>query len=140
MESGVALQPVDTPAALKEFVQAIEDLGFDRFWMTDSSLHARNCYSYLTLAATWTTHLRLGTAVTNPLTRHPAVTAVAAATLSEISGQRFTCGIGAGDRPLLSLGLRPAPLGVLERAIHDMRRLWAGEHVTDDGQIGRAHV
>ena len=52
MESGVALQPVDTPAALKEFVQAIEDLGFDRFWMTDSSLHARNCYSYLTLAAT----------------------------------------------------------------------------------------
>ena len=68
--------------------------------------------------------------MTNPLTRHPAVTAVAAATVAEISGGRVTLGIGAGDRPLLSLGSRPARLADLEKAIEVIRALWAGQHVT----------
>ncbi len=68
--------------------------------------------------------------MTNPLTRHPAVTAVAAATVAEISGGRVTLGIGAGDRPLLSLGSRPARLADLEKAIEVIRALWAGQHVS----------
>jgi len=133
METGVTLQPVDDPDEFHELVTTIDDLGYDRLWLTDSSLHARYVYSYLTLASVWSERLLLGTAVTNPLTRHPAVTAIAASTLDVVSKGRFTCGIGAGDRPLLSLGLEPAPVGVLERSITDMRRLWAGEHVTDTG-------
>ncbi|MEI8057385.1 MAG: LLM class flavin-dependent oxidoreductase [Actinomycetes bacterium] len=143
MQTGVALQPVDDPDEFKEFVTTIDSLGYDRLWLTDSSLHARYVYSYLTLASMWTARLQLGTAVTNPLTRHPAVTAIAASTLDVISKGRFTCGIGAGDRPLLSLGLEPAPVGVLERSIVDMRRLWAGEHVSDDGpgfSLSDAHM
>ena len=126
MRAGVALQPVDDPQMFREFVTEIDALGFDQLWLTDSSLHARYVYSYLTLASTWAPRLHLGTAVTNPLTRHPAVTAIAASTLDLVSEGRFTLGIGAGDRPLLSLGLKPAPLGVLERSILDIRRLWAG--------------
>ena len=113
MRIGVALQPVDGPREFREFVTEIDALGFDRLWMTDSSLHARYVYSYLTLASTWSPRLHIGTAVTNPLTRHPAVTAIAASTLDIVSEGRFALGIGAGDRPLLSLGLKPAPLGVL---------------------------
>jgi 5,10-methylenetetrahydromethanopterin reductase len=109
-------------------VAEIEDLGFSHLWLTDSSLHARNCYSYLTLAAAHSSRLLLGTAVTNPLTRHPAITAAAAATVDEVSGGRMILGIGAGDRPLLALGLRPSPLATLEAAITAVRRLWAGEH------------
>ena len=68
-----------------------------------------------------TNRLRIGTAVTNPVTRHPAITAVAAATVAEISGGRVTLGIGAGDRPLLSLAEKPARLADLEKSIEVIR-------------------
>jgi 5,10-methylenetetrahydromethanopterin reductase len=110
-------------------VDEVDHLGFGHLWLTDSSLHARNCYAYLTLAAARSSRLLLGTAVTNPVTRHPAITAAAAATVDEISAGRLILGIGAGDRPLLALGLRPSPLASLEAAVAGIRRLWRGEEV-----------
>jgi 5,10-methylenetetrahydromethanopterin reductase len=86
--SGVVLQGVDPPGEFCDRVAEIESLGFGYLWLTDSSLHARNCYSYLTLAAARSSRLRLGTAVTNPVTRHPAITAAAAATVDEIARWR----------------------------------------------------
>src|SRR5499427_9813632 len=127
--SGVVLQGVDPPTEFCRRVEEIESLGFGYLWLTDSSLHARNCYSYLTLAATHSTRLRLGTAVTNPVTRHPAITAAAAATVDELSDGRLILGIGAGDRPLLALGFRPSSLAGLEAAVSGIRRLWRGERV-----------
>lgn len=127
--AGVVLQGVDPPAEFRGMVGEIESLGFSQLWLTDSSLHARNCYAYLTLASAASTRLLLGTAVTNPATRHPAITAAAAATVDEISGGRLTLGIGAGDRPLLALGLRPSPLATLEAAIGAIRMLWRGDEV-----------
>jgi len=126
---GVVLQGVDAPEAFRKMVGEIEDLGFDHLWLTDSSLHARNCYAYLTMAALSSSRLLLGTAVTNPATRHPAITAAAAATVDEIAGGRVILGIGAGDRPLLALGLRPSPLATLEAAIGGIRQLWSGAEV-----------
>jgi len=128
-ECGVVLQGVDAPGEFCRRVEDIESLGFGYLWLTDSSLHARNCYSYLTLAAAHSTRLRLGPAVTNPVTRHPAITAAAAATVDEISGGRLILGIGAGDRPLLALGFQPSPLVTLEAAITGIRRLWRGEEL-----------
>ena len=130
MRTAVCLQGVDPPDVFEEFVGQIDRLGYDALWLTDSSLHSRNCWSYLTLAARASARLRIGTAVTNPVTRHPAITAVAAATVAEISGGRLTLGIGAGDRPLLSLAEKPARLADLEKSIEVIRALWAGEHVT----------
>jgi 5,10-methylenetetrahydromethanopterin reductase len=130
MRTAVCLQGVDAPEVFEQHVAEIDRLGYDTLWLTDSSLHSRNCWAYLTLAARASARLRLGTAVTNPVTRHPAVTAVAAATVAEISGGRVTLGLGAGDRPLLSLGERPARLADLERSIEAIRALWAGQHVT----------
>ena len=126
---GVVLQAVDPPDVFGEMVTELERRGYGHLWLTDSSLHARDCYSYLTLAAARSTRLVLGTAVTNPATRHPAITAAAAATIDEISGGRMVLGIGAGDRPLLALGLRPSPLAELEAAVSGVRRLWRGESV-----------
>jgi 5,10-methylenetetrahydromethanopterin reductase len=127
--SGVVLQGVDPPGEFCGMVEEIEALGLRQLWLTDSSLHARNCYAYLTLAAAHSSRLLLGTAVTNPATRHPGITAAAAATVDEISGGRMILGIGAGDRPLLALGLRPSPLATTEAAIGALRRLWRGEEV-----------
>jgi 5,10-methylenetetrahydromethanopterin reductase len=141
--SGVVLQGVDAPQEFGRTVEKIDHLGFDHLWITDSSLHARNCYAYLTLAAVHSSRLLLGTAVTNPLTRHPAITAAAATTVDEISAGRLILGIGAGDRPLLALGLRPSPLATLEAAVAGIRRLWQGEEVdlADDGfTMSGAHL
>lgn len=129
LRSGVALQPVDDPTTFSAMTGEIEELGFDNLWLTDSSLHARNCYVYLSLAAQHSTRLALGTAVTNPLTRHPAITASAVATVDELSGGRAILGLGAGDRPLLALGLKPSPLADLEATIAGVRALWSGEEV-----------
>lgn len=125
--SGVVLQGAYPPDEFTGMVERIEGLGFDNLWLTDSSLHARNVYAYLTLAASHSSTLQLGTAVTNPLTRHPAITAVATATVDEISGGRMVLGIGAGDRPLLALGLDPARLETVRHAMEAVRALWAGE-------------
>ncbi|WP_353808634.1 LLM class flavin-dependent oxidoreductase [Agromyces sp. SYSU T00194] len=130
MRTGVALQPVYPSAEFGDMVERIEGLGFDEFWLTDSSLHSRYSYMYLTIAALRSSRMSVGTAVTNPVTRHPALGAVAAATLSEISVGRAIHGIGAGDRPLHALGASPARLGELEDAIIAARRLWTGEPVT----------
>jgi 5,10-methylenetetrahydromethanopterin reductase len=126
VRSGVTLQGVDPPDEFEAMVTEIEELGYANLWLTDSSLHSRYCWSYLTLAARRTVRLTIGTAVTNPVTRHPALTATAAATVAEISGGRVILGIGAGDRPLLSLGHGPARLATLEASITAIRALWAG--------------
>ena len=137
--SGVVLQGAYPPAEFEEMVGRIDALGFDQLWLTDSSLHARNSYAYLTLAARTSERLQLGTAVTNPLTRHPAITAAAAATVDEISGGRMILGIGAGDRPLLALGLKPSPLASLRASIVAIRELWSGDHVSIDDRAFSLH-
>ena len=130
LAAGVVLQGAYPPAEFRSMVERIDELRYSNLWLTDSSLHARNAYAYLTLAAMTSPRLTLGTAVTNPLTRHPAITAVAAATVDEISGGRLILGIGAGDRPLLALGMRPANLSSLRSAVGAIRALWEGDDVT----------
>jgi len=139
VRSGVVLQGVYPPTQFREMVERIDSLGYSNLWLTDSSLHARNSYAYLTLAATTSPRLVLGTAVTNPLTRHPAITAVAAATVDDISDGRMILGIGAGDRPLLALGMRPARLASMRAAIDAIRSLWSGDDVTVEDAAFELH-
>src|SRR4051812_10266196 len=137
VEFGLVLQAVDPPAEFRERVRAVEAGGFSHLWLTDSSLHARDCYAYLTLAALESHTLRLGTAVTHPYSRHPAVNLVAITSVDELSGGRALYGIGAGDRPVTELGLTPAPLGVVRGRVTASRRLLDGETVTWEGRAFR---
>jgi 5,10-methylenetetrahydromethanopterin reductase len=135
MRYGVTLQGVDQPAGFGQLAQWIERLGYDDLWITDSSLHAGDVYVYAALALEATSTLRVGTAVTNPLTRHPAITANAAATLARLAPSRFACGIGVGDSPLPEIGVQVAKVDTLVDTVALMRRLWAGESLT--GKLGR---
>lgn len=132
MRCGVTLQGVYEPGEWIELVRWIEELGYDQLWITDSSLHAGEVYVYSTLALQATSHLTVGTAVTNPLTRHPAITANAFRSLHQLAPGRVVFGIGVGDRPLADLGLPMAKIDTLERSIDVMRRLWRGETVVDE--------
>lgn len=135
MRYGVTLQGVYEPSEWTELVRWIEALGYDDLWITDSSLHAGDCYVYATLALAATTRLRVGTGVTNPLTRHPGITANAFRSLCQLAPGRVVCGTGVGDRPLRALGLPMAKLDTLRASVEAMRRLWAGDSV--DGEVAR---
>ena len=130
LRTGVTLQGVYPPNEFKSLVETIDALGYDYLWMTDSSLHSRNPYVYLAMAAGMSDRLTVGTAVTNPVSRHPGIVAVNAATLEEFAPGRTILGIGAGDRPLRALDLKPARLAELEDSVTAIRRLLAGETVT----------
>ena len=135
MRYGVTLQGRDDPTTFAETAAWIEGLGFDNLWITDSSLANADVYVYMTLALQATTRLTVGAAVTNPLTRHPAITANVFRSLEQLAPGRVICGIGVGDRPLHPLGLPFAKLQTLADSIEAIRRLWRGERVT--GQAGR---
>jgi alkanesulfonate monooxygenase SsuD/methylene tetrahydromethanopterin reductase-like flavin-dependent oxidoreductase (luciferase family) len=97
--------------------------------LADSENLVGDPYVELALAARDTTRLRLAVAVTNPVTRHPAVTASAIATLQIESGGRAVLVLGRGDSAVLQLGMRPATTAQLERAVGDVRAFLRGEDV-----------
>jgi 5,10-methylenetetrahydromethanopterin reductase len=130
MRFGVIYQSSDPPSVFLDYVRLIEDAGFEYLWVCDSSLHARDVFSYLTLAATHTTKLRLGVSVHQPYTRHPAINVNGMATVNEISGGRAIMAVGTGDRPQIELGFKPAPVALVRDMIQVSRQLIAGESVT----------
>jgi len=129
LKLGITLQGVEPPDVFQQQVRDLESVGYSHLWVTDSSLHARYVYSYLTLAALNSERLMVGTGVTHPFTRHPAITVNAIATIDEISGGRAMLGIGAGDRPTGELGFSPARLKMMREMVTLARRLMAGEKI-----------
>jgi 5,10-methylenetetrahydromethanopterin reductase len=114
--------------------QQAEAAGFDAIWVIDSQLIMKDAYLTLALCAQNTRRLKLGTGVTNPLTRHPTVIANAFAGLRELSDGRALLGLGAGDSAVFALGMRPAPLTSLETTIQMIRTLHAGGEVEVQGR------
>jgi 5,10-methylenetetrahydromethanopterin reductase len=50
--------------------------------------------------------------------------------VDEISGGRMILGMGAGDRPLLALGMKPSSVATLRASVAAIRELWSGAHVS----------
>jgi 5,10-methylenetetrahydromethanopterin reductase len=83
----------------------------------------------LALAGAATERIGLGTGVTNTLTRHPAVTASAAATLQAETGGRAVLGLGRGDTALSEIGRSPVSTATLEAAFVVIQGLLHGDEV-----------
>jgi len=132
---GIGLLPHYPPDQFVRLAQLAEARGFDRVWVPDERFY-RDCYAYLTLCATHTGRVRMGPCVTDPYTRHPALTAMAMATLDEIAGGRAILGIGAGVSGFDAMGIRrTSPAVALREAIAIIRALWRGERVTAAGEV-----
>ena len=130
----VGILPNRPIAECVDLCVAIEELGFGGVWVADSQSVMRDAYSLLAIAATKTKRIRLASGVTNALTRHLAVLACGWATLDEISGGRAVLGIGVGESSVRNIGLQPDRLADLERKIHSLRGLMAGEETEHDGR------
>ena len=118
-----------------EFVRLCELLRFDGFYHADEKW-TRDVWARLGIAAMASDRMTLGTSVTDGVTRHPALAAQAAATLAEATGGRLNIGFGAGSHFETLPGyevVRPAV--AIRESIEIMRRLWAGERVTVDGEV-----
>ncbi len=135
MKGGLLLLPHDAPHRLVEVATLAERAGYDHFWLADERFF-RDVYASLTLVAHHTSRLTLGTCVTDPYSRHPALTAMAIATLDEIAGGRAMLGIGAGISGFAELGIRrDKPARAIRETIVLIRRLLAGEEVDVRGEV-----
>ena len=118
------------------WAQVAEEVGFDIVGIADSQSVYRDVYMCLALCATGTSRVRLGPRVINPLTRHPAVAAGAAATLAELAPGRTMLGIGTGDSAVLNLGLAPSTRARLRAYVETVRELLeTGTSTWDDRPV-----
>lgn len=134
LRTGLLMLPTLEPARLADIAELAEGVGYDDFWLADERFF-REVYACLTLCALRTRRIRLGPCVTDPYSRHPALTAMAIATLDEISGGRALLGIGAGVSGFRELGIEASRSAVaLREAVELIRRLLTGEVVTVNGR------
>lgn len=103
---GVLDLPDASFSVLKERWRLIEDLGFDHLWTADHTSDYRDLSGpwldgWVTLAAmaSGTSHIRIGTLVSNPILRHPVILAKQAASVDHLSAGRLDLGIGTGIAP-----------------------------------------
>jgi alkanesulfonate monooxygenase SsuD/methylene tetrahydromethanopterin reductase-like flavin-dependent oxidoreductase (luciferase family) len=136
---GVALTPLETrrEVVLHLAVRA-EELGYGEFYLAEGWGHDASVL--LAEVATRTSRIRLGTGVLNVWGRGAGSLAMLAATLDEVSGGRFTLGLGAGS-PQLAEGLHDVSFDGsvrrLEAVTRQVRGLLAGERLAPS--VAREH-
>jgi 5,10-methylenetetrahydromethanopterin reductase len=111
-----------------------ERLGLGGVWVADSQSIFRDGFAILSVAAARTSRILITTAVTNPVTRHPAVLAGAFATLAELAPGRVVLTFGRGESAVRTIGLRPATTRRMEETVHALRALLGGESTVWDGR------
>ena len=85
----------------------MEAKGWDGLSVVDSQNLSGDAFVALAMAATVTTRLKLGTGVTNSITRRAATLATAMASVHSVSRGRAVLGIGRGDSALAHVGRAP---------------------------------
>ena len=139
-EFGVGLFPTEPLPKMVQLAKVTEELGYSHIWVGDSHLIWREAYVNMAAMALNTIRVKLGTGVTNPLTRHPSVVASAYATLEEYAPGRTIVGIGLGDSSVETMGMKPAKLSYFEKTMAQMRQLLDGQEVQlETGKIHLLH-
>lgn len=106
-----------------ELARAAEAAGYYRFGCWDSPALHVDCWPMLMAVAMSTSRIKLGPNVTNPVTRHPVVTASAALAVEQVAPGRTYIGIGTGDSGVYNLGMKAASqrhLGTYIRAVREL--------------------
>ena len=132
MEIEVELSPVVSIDELLSLARIVDGAGVSRLGISDVAL-LRDSYQLQALCASVTTNVSIGSLVTNPYVRHPAIVAAALGTLNEVSHGRAYMGIGVGSG-LSRIGIgQQGPVRRLEEFIHAVKALLTGARVNMDG-------
>lgn len=138
---------------LSNLTRTGEKLGFDSFWVMDHFHQIQMVgnqeepmlegWTAISVLASLTTKIKLGTLVTGNIYRHPSVLAKIGATLDVLSKGRLIMGIGAGWNELESRAYGiPFPstrerLARLDEAIQVIRKMWTEEKTNFEGKYYR---
>jgi 5,10-methylenetetrahydromethanopterin reductase len=115
------------PALVERMVRLGESQGWDLVGIADTPGNAMDVWVALAQAATLSARVRLASCVTNLVTRDPAITAGAAASLDRLSGGRFILGVGAGHSGVVNVGHRPTPAAALRAGLARVQDTLAGD-------------
>lgn len=115
-----------------EYATRAEEAGWHGIGILDNQNLCGDIYVSMALAARATERIQLSTDVTNPVTRHPAVTAGAIASIQEASEGRAVLGIGRGDSALAFVGHAPAYVRVLDSYLKALQAYLQGSSVAFD--------
>jgi probable F420-dependent oxidoreductase len=113
------------PAELAEAARLAEEAGFESVWATE--FYDRSATVALAAMAQATERIELGSAIAYAFGRTPVVLAAEARDLDELSGGRFTLGLGTGTKRMQRdwHGLDGEhPAGRMEELVPLLRRLW----------------
>ncbi len=121
-EFGFSVTPGPADGVAREAALA-EGLGYRRIGIWDSPALFREPWVVLGAVARDTHSARIGTWVTNPRTRHPLVTASAAASVADLAPDRTYIGIGSGGTGVMHAGHGASLLEELESYVLTVRRL-----------------
>jgi 5,10-methylenetetrahydromethanopterin reductase len=122
---------IESGPQLKEYATLAEGAGYESLWVTERYFHEET-FALLGFLAASTRTMKLGVGVTNPYTRHPALLAMASATLDRICGGRFILGLGRSERAVIQerMGIAYGPSRtILAEAVQMIRALLAGQRV-----------
>lgn len=117
----------------RALVASLTDLGYTDAW--SSEINGADAFAPLLLAARWSPHLRLGTAIAGIYTRGPALLAMNAATVAHLAPDRFVLGIGVSSATIVEQWNGTPLTRPYQRArdtLRFLRAALAGEKVTAD--------
>jgi len=137
MEFGITIKPDLTIDRIVSLARQAESSGFTYGWIFDSHVIWMEPFPLLTLMASSTKNMCLGTCVTNPAVRDVTVSASLFATLNVFSHGRMQIGIGRGDSSRRVLGKKPTTLENLEEFVRVFRALNSGKSIELDGVATR---
>ena len=115
-----------TPEYTARMARLGEELGFDLVGIADTPGNALDPWVAMTLAAAATSRVRLATCVTNLVTRHPSITASAAASVDLAAGGRTILGIGAGHSGVANVGGAPTRAAELREGVAFLKTVLSG--------------
>lgn len=110
-----------------DVAKAADVNGLHSFGVADTPMLERDVYLACAAAALNTESVSIVTGVTNPVTRHPSVTAAAFLQLHELAPGRVICGISTGDSAVWGVGLKPAKIEELREYILAVKALLRGD-------------
>jgi 5,10-methylenetetrahydromethanopterin reductase len=117
----------------EQLAERADRYGYAMIGIADTPGNAMDPWVSAAMVARASRRARVALCVTNLLTRHPAVSAAAIASLDQVSGGRAVLGIGAGHSGTRNVGLAKANAAQLGDGVTFIRTLLRGAPATLDG-------
>jgi len=150
---GVTLPQIKrTWAEASAAARELDAMDYDSLWVCDHvygipapQLPILEAWTELAAVAAITERAKLGTLVTPPFFRNPAILAKQIATLDHISGGRVIAGLGAGwfppefEQTGCAFPSTRERLRALEESVEIMKRMWTEEKATFEGRHFSVH-